>query len=101
MDSFPALSDKTIEQYLIDYPEEFDQNTLDQARRVGKSHWENIGHEQATGKCLGNSRSWYYNMSNRYGWSDRQQVKSDVQGSMQVQVISYASPKPSTQPSAQ
>ena len=61
----------------------------------GKDYWETLGKRQSEGTCLGNSRSWYYNMSNRYGWRDKHDVQAEHKGSVNVNVISYASKKPS------
>ena len=93
LDSFRVMSLPTIEKYLRDYPEEFDRDELDEAVRVGKAFWEDIGRRQSLGTCIGNSRSWYYNMSNRYGWSERQQVDAKTEGNVQVSIVSYADSK--------
>lgn len=95
LDCFPPLSVVSIRKYLQTYPEEFVQEELDNAARDGKVYWEGIGHRQAQGECLGNSRTWYYNMSNRYGWSDRQHVETEHKGAVSVNVISYATQKAS------
>ena len=89
------MSPNTIKRYLEAYKEEFVQEELEDAMREGKQTWEDIGHKQATGNCLGNSRTWYYNMSNRYGWSDRQHVETEHKGAVSVNVISYATQKQS------
>ncbi len=61
--------------------------------REGRQAWEEIGHKQANGQCLGNSRTWFYNMANRYGWRDKIEVEAEHKGQVQVQVVSYASSK--------
>ena len=90
LDCFHALSDNTIHKYLKDYPLEFVEEDLIRAMRKAKSMWEGIGHRQAIGTCLGNSRSWYYNMSNRYGWQDKVDLKAEHSGSVAVSIVSYA-----------
>ncbi len=65
VESFPPLSANSIRKYLKDYPEEFCQEELDNAMRQGRDWWENVGRRQANGECLGNSRTWFYNMANR------------------------------------
>jgi hypothetical protein len=95
LDCFPALSEKTVKLYLDLYKEEFVREDLDNAMRQGKVGWENIGRRQANGECLGNSRSWYYNMSNRYGWRDKVDIEAEHKGNLQVNVVSYASTKAS------
>ena len=90
---FSDMSLKSVEECLEKYPEEFCSLELQCALRDGQNYWENLGKMQANGSCMGNSRSWYYNMSNRYGWSDKQDIKAEHSGSMQVQVVSYSSQK--------
>ena len=95
LDCFEALSNSSISSFLKEYPLEFVQEDFETALRVGKQGWENIGRRQSDGTCLGNSRSWYYNMSNRYGWRDKVDVEAEHSGSIVVQVVNYASQKPS------
>ncbi len=90
IDCFPALSDTSIRNYLNLYSKEFIREELEDALRDGKRGWEDIGRRQANGSCLGNSRSWYYNMANRYGWREKLEVEAEHKGSVSVSVISYA-----------
>ncbi len=93
LDCFSALSENTIRTYIKQYPTEFVQEELEQAMRDGKESWEQIGYRQSNGSCLGNSRSWFYNMAHRYKWSDRVQVEAEHKGQVAVNVVSYASTK--------
>lgn len=95
LDCFSACSDTTIRTYLKEYPNEFDSEEFYEALRDGKQGWEEIGRKQATGACLGNSRSWYYNMANRFGWSEKAQIETKNDHTVSVNVVSYASKKPS------
>lgn len=90
IDCFGPISESTIKTLLELYPGEFSHDELDVARRKAKNYWETLGKRQSDGSCLGNSRSWYYNMSNRYNWSDRQDIKQEHKGNVAVQVISYS-----------
>ena len=96
LDCFALLSDVSIKKYLNIYKEEFVQEELEDALRNGKQMWEGIGHKQAQGECLGNSRSWYYNMANRYGWRDKIDIEAEHKGNVSVNIVSYASSKPPT-----
>ena len=80
VECFGALSPASVKDCFEKYPEEFDREEYEQAIRDGQLGWEKIGRQQATGSCVGNSRSWYYNMANRYGWSDRQRVETEHKG---------------------
>ena len=75
------------------YPEEFPREEIELALVKGKEMWERIGLRQANGTCLGNSRSWFYNMANRYGWREKLDVEAEHKGEISVNVISYASQK--------
>jgi hypothetical protein len=93
MDCFGPLSDTSIRSYINLYPEEFNKRELEEALREAKQSWEDIGRKQSNGSCMGNSRSWYYNMANRYGWRERLEVEAEHKGSIAVQVVSYATNK--------
>jgi hypothetical protein len=95
LDCFRSLSDQSIRTYLKLYPEEFNEEVLAESMRKGKETWEDIGYDQATGKCLGNSRSWFLNMVNRYSWRDKIEIEAEHKGTLQVQVVNYASKKAS------
>jgi hypothetical protein len=90
-DCFPKLSIVSIRNYLKIYPEEFLQDELDEAMREGKVFWEDIGARQANGLCLGNSRTWYYNMANRFGWREKLDIEAEHKGTVAVNIVSYAS----------
>jgi len=94
VDCFEHLSKNEIACFIKDFPDEFDLSTLDKALRKGKIYWEGIGRAQSEGSCLGNSRSWYYNMANRYGWREKLEVEAEHKGQVSVNIVSYASPTP-------
>ena len=96
LESFAELSTVSIRKYINLFKEEFVEEELDEAMRQGRLAWEDIGHKQATGACLGNSRTWYYNMANRYGWRDKLDLQAEHKGQVAVSVVSYASQKSST-----
>lgn len=99
LDCFPDVSLPTIQEMQKSFPEDFPPEELEKALRLGKQGWEDIGRRQANGSCLGNSRTWYYNMSNRYGWRERHDVEAEHKGQVAVNVVSYASVRPSEPPS--
>lgn len=95
IDCFYQLDHQTIAKYLDIYPEEFVREDLEIAKRAGKRAWEEIGRRQSNGECLGNSKSWYYNMCNRYNWTDKVEAKLEHTGQVAVQVINYKRDKDS------
>lgn len=97
IDSFPPLSSKSINEFVKVYPNEFIQEEIDNALRAGYNSWEEIGYQQSTGRCMGNSRSWFYNMANRYNWSEKAKVESEHSGSVNVNIVNYAKPKAPSQ----
>ena len=90
LESYAPLSVSSIRRYLKDFPEEFCQEELEEAQRSGRAFWEDLGVRQANGSCLGNSRTWYYNMANRYGWREKIEVEAEHKGSVNINVVSYA-----------
>jgi hypothetical protein len=91
LDCFTWMSDNAIMEFLKVYPDEFSERELYDSMRKAKAMWEDIGKRQAFGTCLGNSRSWFYNMSNRYGWSERSKVDQEVKGNVSVSIVNYNS----------
>ena len=96
LECFGLLSDTSIRNWCKKYPEEFIEEELQDAMRKGREGWEMIGRKQSTGECLGNSRSWFYNMANRYGWREKIDLEAEHKGSVNVNVVSYASTKART-----
>jgi len=86
---FEWISPNTAVKYFDMYPEEFRKDRYEISLRKGFDWWESVGKRQTLGTCPGNSRTWYYNMSNKYGWSDRQQIQSDSKVTTQVQIVNY------------
>lgn len=73
--SFPDCEPKTFKRYLRLYPEDFDTDQIAECRRIRLLYWEASGIAGMSGKLPGfNANSWKYNMANRFGWSDRQQL---------------------------
>ena len=94
--SFEHLSEDSIKKYCEIFPDEFRRDDLEESMRKSKTFWEGIGLAQAQGKCLGNSRSWIYNMANRFGWRERQEIEAKHDAQVQVSIVDYASTKPLT-----
>lgn len=95
VESFPEVTKNTLKSYFERYPNEFCMEELELSLLKGRVAWEEIGYRQANGQCLGNSRTWYYNMMNRYGWTEKAQVETEHKGSVNVNIVSYATRKPS------
>jgi len=95
VESFSGVSTRILKTYLELYKDEFPREDIEEAMQVGRDTWEQIGKRQANGQCLGNSRSWYLNMSNRYNWTDKQQIEVDGKQAVSVSIVNYSSAKPS------
>ena len=93
LESFGPLSDVSIKKYLNLYKEEFIEEELNESKRKGRSYWETIGKRQANGECLGNSRTWFYNMANRFGGREKLDIEAEHKGQVAVNVVSYATKK--------
>ena len=71
---FPDCDMDTFHRYERDFPEDFPTDLLDQARRIRRLFWERAGRDGTIGKIKGfNSKSWQFNMMNRFMWNDRRQ----------------------------
>ena len=90
--SWGEYSEKVVKTFLDTYPEEWDSEELERAQREGMCYWEGLGRAQSDGTCMGNSKSWIYNMVNRFGWTDRSEVKQESSGGIEVRVVNYATP---------
>lgn len=95
LDSFGPLDHTSVHKYLKVYPEEFIREEFDQALRNGRDWWERIGRRQSSGDCMGNSRTWFYNMANRYGWREKIDIEAEHKGQVQVSIVNYATSKSS------
>ncbi len=93
MESFSELTTNSLKRYMNIYKEEFVPEEIELAMQSGRDVWESIGRRQATGDCLGNSRSWWLNMAHRYKWSDRVNVETEHKGNIAVNIVSYATSK--------
>ena len=96
LDCFGFIGKSSLKRLLDTFTEDFSKEELEVASQKGRETWELIGYKQATGQCLGNSRSWYYNMANRYGWRERIDIEAEHKGNVIVEVVNYARPKLST-----
>jgi len=95
-ESFSLTTRFTLERLHKSYPQDFPQEDIELALCDGRDMWETLGKRQASGDCMGNSRTWFYNMAHRYKWSDRIDVSNEHKGTVAVNIVSYASSKPST-----
>lgn len=93
IDCFAPISDQSIRKYLKTYPEEFIEEELANAMREAKAYWEDLGKRQSNGSCLGNSRSWFYNMANRFGWREKIDIEAEHKGQVNINVVSYSTKK--------
>ena len=89
-ESLGIVASSVLKEYIKKYPEDFDMGEIEMAMNEGQDMWERLGHAQSNGKNLGNSRTWFYNMANRYGWTERSKVDVDAKQAVTVQVVSYA-----------
>jgi hypothetical protein len=70
------VSKQTLYTWLKKHPEFVDAKSIG----TGKSNafWEKIGVAGVTGKLPGfQTSAWIFNMKNRFGWRDKQEIKID------------------------
>lgn len=54
--------------------EEF-SSTAKQAKALCNAKWEQMGRKMAFGEVEGNPTTWIFNMKNRFGWKDKQELE--------------------------
>lgn len=89
-EAFYLVSFQRLKDLLQRYKNEFDEEEIQISCQEGRDWWERLGKAQANGQNLGNSRAWWYNMVHRYGWSDKVEVKATHDGTVNVNIVSYA-----------
>lgn len=79
--SFPLCDPRTIDKMITDYPEEFTEEILESlamAERLNLLYWERAGMNGMNGQIKDfNVIAWKFNIQNRHGWKDRQDMTSD------------------------
>lgn len=85
-ESFIDCDYRTIETYLESgIVLQSLKSEIEKAQRMGRKHWEQIGHDITTGKIRGNPATWIFTMKNKYpeSWKD----KSEVDHSGEISLI--------------
>jgi len=53
--------------------------------------WETLGIKAASGKVKGfNASAWVFNMKNRFGWKDKQEISGDEDRPISVRVVKFS-----------
>ena len=75
-ESFVPCDYRTVESYVEKYPDVLQPEKMQQALRKGQLWWEKTGMEGMLGKLVGtfSSGTWVFNMKNRYGWTNKQEI---------------------------
>lgn len=58
----------------IEEDEKFSK-TAKEAKDLCHGKWEAMGRKMAFGQLDGNPTTWIFNMKNRFGWNDKQEIK--------------------------
>jgi len=70
--SFKPIYHKQIDNYCEKFPEIFNLDKIEEAKRTGLLLWEKIGQQGVSGELKGfNVRAWISFMQNNHGWSDK------------------------------
>jgi len=76
------LTYKSIDNYIKDYPEIFDEAALEVAKTKGYGFWEKVVGDSALGKnTKANTATLQMLMRNRFGWDRRYENESDESAS--------------------
>jgi len=75
-ESFVPCDYRTVESYVEKYPDVLPPEKMQQALRKGQLWWEKTGMGGMLGKLDGpfSSGTWVFNMKNRYGWTNKQEI---------------------------
>src|SRR3954471_3004390 len=77
---FPECDPQTLRKYMADYPDDFDTDLIERSRRKRQLFWETAGRDGTMGLIKGfNSKSWSFNMQNRFGWREKREDNLKVQ----------------------
>jgi hypothetical protein len=75
---YDPCTSQTIDNLRKRHPTEFDEGKLKAARAQGVHLWETMGMAGAAGKLKNfNPSAWIFNVKNRLGWKDRQELGLD------------------------
>lgn len=75
---FPECATETMRRYIKEFPEDFDEDEMDKALRIGLNFIERCGMAGMLGKIEKfNPTTWIFIMKNRAGWKDRIDTTSD------------------------
>lgn len=70
-----SFSDKTWNRWLEEEPEFM--RTIKVGRQQAHAWWQRLGREAAAGQRKVNPAVWIFNMKNRYGWKDKQELSGN------------------------
>ena len=83
IDSWPDADADTVKIYIEKFPEDFDSELIETAKRECLKFWEGIGIRGTNGEIsFFNAGSWIFNMKNRAGWTDK--VDHDHGGKVEI-----------------
>jgi uncharacterized protein (DUF2249 family) len=71
---FPDCDPQTLRRYLGDFPDDFDTDAMEKAKRKRQLYWEKAGRDGMMGHIDGfNANSWKFNMQNRFSWKEKRE----------------------------
>lgn len=82
------VDEDTITNWKAEHEEFF--GAIKRGSSKGRELWERMGIQGASGQIDGfNATSWIFNMKNRFGWRDRQEVFGEGGGALVVQIVKH------------
>ena len=86
MKSWSEADNETVTRYIDSFPEDFDPELIETAKRKSLLFWEKTGVAGRMGKItFFNAAVWMFNMKNRAGWRDK--VDHDHGGKVELVTI--------------
>lgn len=75
------ISESTFKRLCRDNPEF--SRTVKKGIRLSQTWWLEIGRSYMRDKEF-NATLWYMNMKNRFGWADKQEIKTEISGELKT-----------------
>lgn len=69
-----GISDESFLKLVGRFPEF--KEAFDQGKKLSRKWWDKTGRMNSAGVINGNSVTWKFNMQNRFGWAEKQEVDS-------------------------
>ena len=83
------INPDTLRRWIKEHKELAD--AIEEGMMHSQLWWETLGIRGASGKVKGfNASAWVFNMKNRFGWKDKQEISGDEDRPISVRVVKFS-----------